>query len=149
MVHARASLVGRGTRASDPTGRQAKFPFTKHEYWITGTRATIGNDRNPPSMAHPFFAGDPSTCRACQAACHVDASGRRRRTRRERRRDDGGWKNRRQSSTRSPHVPSNLSSLVGTERRMRPVPLSLGPHVTVLIEEDIGKKSRASSPLSV
>jgi hypothetical protein len=32
---------------------------------------------------------------------------------------------------------------------MRPVPSSSGPHVEVLIEEDIGKKSRASSPLSV
>jgi hypothetical protein len=36
-------------------------------------------------------------------------------------------------------VPSDLSSLVGTELRMRPVPLSSGPHMAVLIEKDIGK----------
>ena len=32
---------------------------------------------------------------------------------------------------------------------MCPVPSSSGPHVAVLIKEDIGKKSRASSPSSV
>ena len=32
---------------------------------------------------------------------------------------------------------------------MRPVPLSSGPHVAILIEEDIGKKLRASLPSSV
>jgi hypothetical protein len=32
---------------------------------------------------------------------------------------------------------------------MRPVPSSSGPHVAVLIKEDISKKSRASSPSSV
>ena len=32
---------------------------------------------------------------------------------------------------------------------MRPVPSSSGPHMAVLIEEDIGKKSRASLPSSV
>jgi hypothetical protein len=32
---------------------------------------------------------------------------------------------------------------------MRPVPSSSGPHVAVLIKEDIGKKLRVSLPLSV
>jgi hypothetical protein len=69
------SLGARGTRASDPTGRQARFPFTKHKYWITGTRAMIGNDRNPPSTTCPFFAGDPLTRRACRQGAALTPPG--------------------------------------------------------------------------